>query len=511
MGPGLFWGPFLFEGYMKKIRLVAALFLAFGSLAFAQPALASEWQTINGRVVDGSVQFDYRGGSAVQTLQVAEGSTIAMTVNNTTANCIGTCTPIPDTWSLTINGQTWQGNSIEVFTVETVVSGEVIIQVSGKDEGFWGGWYGPVFSAPVVTEPAVETGTWEGQLFSAAAPAGEVFTAVTGWYGAPNDPNCGADVSAILATYLGSNTFEVSADNGVFGDPCGGVVKVLRVNLTSAVAPTQIEILPTPTPTPTETPTSVDAGPDPQTPVGQPVSQPEPSPIPTVEPVVTPPVVEPAPQPQPIPFPVEPAPAPVEPPLSIEPSPQPPQEVEPAPTPPVDIPLETVEESEPTQIEEQHIKEARIEEEPLPIQPPVVESVEEKSIAVIEDLKEIAPEEMTDAQVAQLEAAVMAVFETAKQGSPEYAQALEALTVLAQADDVKLPAELAAIPLLGDAAGAALEAFNAIGNIGADMSPAVREQAEDAVVASVIVGQVASAAASAAVSASAASSTRKIK
>jgi hypothetical protein len=71
---------------------------------------------------------------------------------------------------------------------------------------------------------------------------------------------------------------------------------------------------------------------------------------------------------------------------------------------------------------------------------------------------------------------------------------------------------LAAIPLLGDAAGAALEAFNAIGNIGADMSPVVREQAEDAVVASVIVGQVASAAASAAVSASAASSsTRKIK
>jgi hypothetical protein len=87
------------------------------------------------------------------------------------------------------------------------------------------------------------------------------------------------------------------------------------------------------------------------------------------------------------------------------------------------------------------------------------------------------------------------------------------LVVLAQADDVELPAELAAIPLLGEAAGAALEAFNAIGNIGADMSPQVREQAEDAVVASVVVGQVAASAAAAAVSASASTSTstRKIK
>jgi hypothetical protein len=146
----------------------------------------------------------------------------------------------------------------------------------------------------------------------------------------------------------------------------------------------------------------------------------------------------------------------------------------------------------------------------LPIQPPI-ETLEEHSIILIENISQLEPSELSGAQIAVLKAATLAIFETAQQGSPEYAQALEALVVLAQADDAELPAELATIPLLGDVAGAALEAFNAIGNIGADMSPQVREQAEDAVVASVVVGQVAASAAAAAVSASTSTSTRKIK
>jgi hypothetical protein len=63
-------------------------------------------------------------------------------------------------------------------------------------------------------------------------------------------------------------------------------------------------------------------------------------------------------------------------------------------------------------------------------------------------------------------------------------------------DDVELPEELAAIPLIGDVAGAVLEVFNDLGNVGADMSPQVREQSEDVIVAAVIVGQVALAATS---------------
>lgn len=505
---------------MKNIRLIAALALAFGSLAFAQPSLASDWQTSNGRVVDGTVQFDYRGGQATQTLTVPDNSVLTIAVNNTTANCIGTCTPRPDTWSLTINGERWEGNTIDIVTIQTTVSGDVTIVATGRDEGFWGGWYGPVFSAPVISSPEpapVETGTWEGQVFTATAPEGQVFTAVTGWYGAPNDPSCGADVSAVLATFLGSNTFTVGADNGVFGDPCGGVVKVLRVNLTSTAGPSQIEPSPAPTPSPVETPaTSSDTPPDLPAPVESPESQPQPSPTPSVDvvdPVVTPPVIEPQPQPQPIPFPVVPEPQPEplpELPLPEETqSPETPVEQTPEPTLP-EVP-ESLPEPEATQEPVLPVEEKPLPE--LPIEPPVIETVEEHSTTVIDEIAELEPSDLTNAQVAELVAVADAIFAVAEQGSPAYEKALEALAIVAEADDAELPAELAAIPLLGDAAGAVLEVFNNIGNVGADMSPAQREKAEETVVAAVVVGQVAQMATATAASAgvSAAASTRKIK
>ena len=107
------------------------------------------------------------------------------------------------------------------------------------------------------------------------------------------------------------------------------------------------------------------------------------------------------------------------------------------------------------------------------------------------------------------------VLATAEPGSEEYNEALEALAVAAESDDVELSAELAAIPLLGDIAGAALEIFNDLGNLGADMAPETRERAEETVIAAVIVGQVAQVATSAAVAsagaASAGSSGRKVK
>jgi hypothetical protein len=65
------------------------------------------------------------------------------------------------------------------------------------------------------------------------------------------------------------------------------------------------------------------------------------------------------------------------------------------------------------------------------------------------------------------------------------------LAVAAQEDDPSVPEELAAIPVLGAASEAVLEAFNALGNVGADMRPEVREKAEDVVVAAVIAGQIA--------------------
>ena len=122
-------------------------------------------------------------------------------------------------------------------------------------------------------------------------------------------------------------------------------------------------------------------------------------------------------------------------------------------------------------------------------------------IAEIETLTEIEPEELTEAQAEQLTAAAMVVFETAERGSEAYNQALEALAIVAIADDPKLPEELAAIP----GAAAVLETFNALGNVGADMSPQVRKEAEQTVVASVIaVGAAVSAASTATLAAASA-------
>lgn len=448
-------------------RFALAIALAFSPLLLAQPAYA--WDTTSGNLSNGAVQFDWRGGSATQTLQAPEGSTLTITVNNTIANCIGNCTPIPDTWTLTINGERWEGNTIDVVTINTTVSGEVTLVATGKDEGFWGGWYGPIFSAPVITEPEpVETGTWEGQQFTATAPEGRIFTAVTGWYGSPTDPGCGADVSNVLASFLGLNTFTVNADNGVFGDPCGGVVKVLRVNLSSdTTEPTPVETPQIPEPSPTESTTPSPAPSiEPVSPELPPISQPEPSPIPIVPPVVTPPVVEPVPQPQPIPLPTpEPEPTP-------EPSPEPsPEPILPSPEPTP----EATAESELTQT-------------PTPEPEPLV--TPEREIKV--DLKTVDPETLSPVEQAVITQEAFATLATAEQGSPAYEAALDALALVAIADDPELPAELAAIPLLGDVAGAVMDTFNAVGNLGADISPKERERGQQIVVGTVIVGQMAS-------------------
>jgi hypothetical protein len=141
--------------------------------------------------------------------------------------------------------------------------------------------------------------------------------------------------------------------------------------------------------------------------------------------------------------------------------------------------------------------------EPIEPTPPIIEP-EEESITSAEELPEqISAEELmqvdleqivaTDLSEAQAEAlieAALEIFETVEQGSPEYEQALEALFVAAQQDDIVLGEELVAIPLLGDALGGAVEILNFLGNAGADMSPEVRETAEDIVVVSVVVAQV---------------------
>jgi hypothetical protein len=112
----------------------------------------------------------------------------------------------------------------------------------------------------------------------------------------------------------------------------------------------------------------------------------------------------------------------------------------------------------------------------------------------------VDPQELTPAEVTELISVANEILASSEQGSPEYEQALEALFVAAEADDIQLDESLAAIPGLS----AAVDAINFIGNVGSDMSPKVREQSEKVVIASVVaVGSAVNAATAAAVSASA--------
>jgi hypothetical protein len=149
-------------------------------------------------------------------------------------------------------------------------------------------------------------------------------------------------------------------------------------------------------------------------------------------------------------------------------------------------------------------EEPSLEPEPIEPTPPVIEP-EEDSITSAEDLpvelsadelmavdlEQIVATELTIDQAEALVEAALEVFETAEPGSEEYEQALKALFVAAQQDDIVLDEALAAIPLLGDVLGGATELVNFLGNAGADMSPQVREQSEKIVVTAVVAVQAA--------------------
>jgi hypothetical protein len=170
----------------------------------------------------------------------------------------------------------------------------------------------------------------------------------------------------------------------------------------------------------------------------------------TEEPVVLPAIPEPSPEPV-IPTPTpQPTPEP-----TIEPAPPAPAPEPPAPAP---IPEPTPEITPPTP----------------PVEPPPAPAPSDTPIP--------APEPPTP---------VLEPVEPMPELPVSQEEQMAALAEEAKADDPQLPSELASIPLLGDVAGAVLEAFNAIGNLGADIRPEVRATAQKAVVSSVIVGQIA--------------------
>jgi hypothetical protein len=335
---------------------------------------------------------------------------------------------------------------------------------------------------PAPTVPEGATVYPEGYSFDVVAPEGKRIANVSGYYGDPNNSTQGQDVSALLFDLIGGETSgTVSVSNDFFAnDPAPGTPKVLILLIVYEDIPSQpapsnppvtepvvtptptppAEITPSPEPTQTPTPTPTPVPVEPVEPVVPPtipvVPEPEPSLEPEPEEPTTPQPEEPVQPEEPTTGPVEPSPEPVEPEPSPEPSPE--------PTPSEEEPITSVEDL------------------PEEISPEVLMAI---------DLEEIVATDLSEAQVEALIEAALETFETAEQGSPEYEQALEALFVAAQADDIVLDEALAAIPLLGDVLGGALEVFNFLGNAGADMSPQVREQSEKTIIASVIVTQIA--------------------
>jgi hypothetical protein len=304
---------------------------------------------------------------------------------------------------------------------------------------------------PAPTIPEGATVTNEGSFVQVVAPEGQRIANAVGYYGDPNNSTRGQDVSSILFELLaGETSATVEVSNETFqNDPAVGTPKVLILLIVYEDIPVQTPIEPSPV-------VPVVPEPQPSTPV---IPEPEPS----LEPE---PEVLPTPEPEELEQPEEPTTEPV------EPSPEP---VDPEPLP------ETIEPTPPViEPEEESITSA----EELP------EELSSEQLMEV-DFSQIIATELSEAQVEALIEAALETFETAEQGSEEYVQALEALFVAAQADDVVLDESLAAIPLLGDVLGGAVEALNFLGNAGADMSPQVREDSEKVVVTAIVAVQAA--------------------
>lgn len=330
-----------------------------------------------------------------------------------------------------------------------------------------------LYIANPVTPPTVPEGatlTSEGSTIQVIAPEGQQIVSIIAWYGDPADGSRGVEVSSTLTELATGQTSVTIESSNIYGDPAPGTVKTLIMVVVYGPIPEPVPG-PTPSPTPSETPVII---------VPEPTPTQDPNPAPTVDP-----------EPEPTQEPVEPTPAPTI-----------PSEGEPTPTP-----SETegaIEEPEEAIVDETPTPEQSETPEPEPKPELRVEEAEK----AIEELTGLEPEQLSDNQIEELKDAAETVLESAEQGSPEYEQALEALALAAEADDPEIPSELAAVPLLGDVAGAALEVFNNIGNVGADMAPAVREEAEKTVIASVIAtGAAVNAVAAATTAASTTSST----
>lgn len=405
----------------------------------------------------------------------------------------------------------WTNRSVTIQATGPV--SYITVTFSGLDTGYWYGTYGPTFKNPVLkvshgqmvtettyeevvtyeeqiyytyetyyttelllTEGTVDVNINEGGEATFVAPGDAVFTSSNLRYEAIDNPACG---EAIRVTNLGGNTIQIVANNAIWGDPCGGWYKHIVGTLSYLEQPTAPLI---------KNPELLLLIKEPQEIYNNAV----------IEYGVAQSDLENA---------------------SVEL-----KVLQDKQTQNIDIinlaqenvttkqeELSVVEESlqaippfkEPTptpeKTEEPVEEPEEVKPEPLPEpEPPVSPEPSEPELPV--NIETVDPQTLSNEQVAELISVANEILENSEQGSPEYQEALEALFVAAEANDIELSEELAAIPGLS----AAVDAINFIGNVGADMSPKVREESEKIVVTAVVaVGAAVNAATGAALTAAA--------
>lgn len=152
----------------------------------------------------------------------------------------------------------------------------------------------------------------------------------------------------------------------------------------------------------------------------------------------------------------------------------------------------------PEKTEEPAEEPTKNEPEPLP-DPDETTAPEASQPELPVDVSTVDPQSLSAEQVSALVSVANEILENSEQGSEEYEEALDALFIAAEANDIELDPSLAAVPGLSAAVGA----INFIGNVGADMSPKVREESEKIVLTAVVaVGAAVNAATGAALTAS---------
>ena len=392
----------------------------------------------------------------------------------------------------------WQNKSVTLQPTGPV--SYITVTFTGIDNGFWYGVYGPSFKNPslsishgqeitettfieevyytteiVVTQVTLNVDIGEGGEATFTAPPGATFTGSSLRYESYSNPSCGADV---FPQVNGLQSVTLSADNGVFGDPCGGEVKHLVGTLAYTAQPVA-PLIKNPVlkalldeSTVIYNSAAIDYG----------SAQAD---LATAE-------------------------------ASLKTLQD--QQSQNAVT--IDIAQQNVTTTEQAVVDAQSKLEAippfkdptptpekttePIEEPEKPITPEIPEPVTPTPTELPFNIETVNPQELSAEQVTELISVANEILNNSEQGSTEYEQALEALFVAAEADDLTVNEDLAAIPLLGNAAVALTDAVNFLGNVGSDMSPKVREESEKIVVTAVVaVGAAVNAATGAALGAAA--------